>query len=109
MSITGIYPPSDEFVRQAHVQGMEGYRELFGDEQADYKEALKKYYSEGAPANWQDHYISAYATSHPWEDWAESWAHFMHIQDALEVADDFGLAGRCIPAVDAHREDRDHS
>ena len=75
---------------------VEGYRELFGDEQADYKEALKKYYLEGVPANWQDHCISAYATSHPWEDWAESWAHFMHIQDALEVADDFGLAGKII-------------
>jgi hypothetical protein len=72
------------------------YHELFGNGQADYADALQRYYSGGAPANWQDNYISAYATSHPWEDWAETWAHFMHIQDALEVASDFGLAGKTI-------------
>ena len=75
---------------------LEPYRALFGNEEADYQEALKRYYAGGAPANWQDNYISAYATSHPWEDWAETWAHFMHIQDALEVASDFGLAGKTI-------------
>ena len=75
---------------------LDPFRALFGNEEADYGEALKRYYSGGAPANWQDNYISAYATSHPWEDWAETWAHFMHIQDALEVADDFGLAGKII-------------
>jgi hypothetical protein len=75
---------------------LERYRKLFGDEQTDYGEALKKYYANGAPQNWQDNYISAYATSHPWEDWAESWAHFMHIQDTLEVANDFGLVGKAI-------------
>ena len=72
------------------------FRELFGDERADYSEALKKYYASGPPANWQENYISAYATSHPWEDWAETWAHFLHIQDALEVAHDFGLTGKVI-------------
>jgi hypothetical protein len=73
---------------------LERYRALFGNEEADYGEALKRHYSGGAPANWQDNYISAYATSHPWEDWAETWAHFMHIQDAVEVADNFGLASK---------------
>jgi hypothetical protein len=72
------------------------FRELFGNEEANYEQALKQYYSAGAPANWPDNFISAYATSHPWEDWAESWAHFMHIQDALEVANDFGLVGKSI-------------
>jgi hypothetical protein len=72
------------------------YRQLFGNEEVDYDEALKKYYASGAPANWQGNYISAYATAHPWEDWAESWAHFMHIQDTLEVANDFGLVGKSI-------------
>jgi hypothetical protein len=81
------------------VQGtkfLEPYRALFGNEQADYTEALNEYYKSGAPTNWQEHHISAYATAHPWEDWAETWAHFIHIQDTLEVANDFGLAGKQI-------------
>src|SRR6202142_3440865 len=72
------------------------YRELFGDEQGDYMQALGQYYKSGAPPDWQDSYISAYATAHPWEDWAETWAHFLHIYDTLEVANDFGLAGKRI-------------
>jgi hypothetical protein len=72
------------------------FRDLFGNEQANYQDALNRYYSSGAPANWQDNYISAYATAHPWEDWAESWAHFMHIQDTLETANEFGLVGKSI-------------
>jgi hypothetical protein len=73
---------------------IEPYRVLFGDERADYAAALKRHYDSGAPSNWQESFISAYATTHPWEDWAESWAHFLHIQDALEVAHDFGLVGK---------------
>jgi hypothetical protein len=72
------------------------FRELFGSEQVDYTQALNQYYKFGAPSNWQEHFISAYATAHPWEDWAETWAHLMHMQDALEVAADFGLAGKRI-------------
>jgi hypothetical protein len=72
------------------------FRDLFGDEQSDYMQALNRYYKTGAPSAWQDNYISAYATAHPWEDWAETWAHFLHIQDALEVANDFGLVGKRI-------------
>jgi hypothetical protein len=71
---------------------LEPYRALFGDETADYGNALGKHYAAGAPPDWQEHYVSAYATAHPFEDWAETWAHFMHIQDALEVAAAFGLA-----------------
>lgn len=71
-------------------------RALFGDEQTDYAQALHQYYKSGAPADWQNAHISAYATAHPWEDWAETWAHFLHIQDALEVANDFGLVGKRI-------------
>ena len=82
----------DRLVRGSRF--LDRYRELFGNEDVDYAESLKRYYSSGAPANWQDSYISAYATAHPWEDWAESWAHFMHIQDTLEVANDFGLVGK---------------
>jgi hypothetical protein len=81
------------------VQGtrlLERYRAVFGNEQWDYGYALSEYYAHGAPANWQTNYISAYATSHPWEDWAETWAHFMHMQDTLEVAGSFGIAGKAI-------------
>ena len=53
---------------------LDKFRGLFGDEQQDYAAALKKNYDEGPPANWADNFISAYASSHPWEDWAESWA-----------------------------------
>jgi hypothetical protein len=84
----------DRLVRDTKF--LEPYRALFGNEQADYMQALNRYYQSGAPANWQENYISAYATSHPWEDWAETWAHFLHIQDALEVANDFGLVGKRI-------------
>ncbi len=75
---------------------LEPYRALFGDERQSYEENMKTYYANGAPANWQDFAISAYSTMHPWEDWAESWAHFMHIQDTLEVASDFDLIGKRI-------------
>ena len=84
----------DRLVRDTKF--LDGYRRLFGDERADYGEALKQYYQSGAPANWPESYISAYATSHPWEDWAETWAHFLHIQDTLEVANDFELVGKRI-------------
>jgi hypothetical protein len=75
---------------------LEPYRALFGDERESYEDAMKKYYANGAPTNWQDNFISVYATMHPWEDWAESWAHYLHIQDTLEVAADFGLVGKRI-------------
>lgn len=62
------------------------YRELFGDDREKYGKALKKYYAKGAPANWNEKFISKYATSHSWEDWAETWAHYLHIMDILETA-----------------------
>jgi hypothetical protein len=64
-------------------------RALFGDDREDYGEALKRHYERGAPADWRDRSISAYATSHPWEDFAETWAHYLHIIDTLETADAF--------------------
>ncbi|HEY9197025.1 MAG TPA: putative zinc-binding metallopeptidase, partial [Mucilaginibacter sp.] len=67
------------------------YRELFGDEREDYAQALQRHYNEGAPADWNLNYISSYASSHPWEDWAETWAHYLHIIDTLETADAFGM------------------
>lgn len=70
------------------------FRALFGDERADYKAALDAYYDNGAPMDWWDQHISAYASSHPWEDWAETWAHYLQMTDALETADAVGLAAR---------------
>jgi hypothetical protein len=65
---------------------MEGFRALFGDERLDYGDALNRHYQQGAPADWQNAFVSSYATMHPWEDWAETWAHYMHIVDTLEMA-----------------------
>ena len=70
---------------------LEPCRELFGDERASYQDALDKHYHQGPPADWMDHYISSYATMHPWEDWAETWAHYLHIVDVLETVDSFGV------------------
>ena len=70
---------------------IEAFRAVFGDETADYGAALQAYYANGAPPNWQDNFISAYATSHPWEDFAETWAHYLHIVDTLEMARAFGM------------------
>lgn len=80
----------------------ERFRALFGDERADYGEALKRHYAEGAPADWQERFISAYASSHPWEDWAETWAHYLHMVDTLETARAFGITTR--PRIDRGRE-----
>jgi len=66
-------------------------RAVFGDDRADYNEALKAHYANGAPADWQDHFVSAYATAHPWEDFAETWAHYLHIVDTLETAAAYGV------------------
>lgn len=69
-------------------------RALFGDDRADYGEALQAHYANGAPPDWSNGFISAYATSHPWEDFAESWAHYMHIIDTLETAGAYGVSLR---------------
>jgi hypothetical protein len=71
---------------------LEDFRRLFGDERADYQLSLKQHYDAGPPPNWADSFISAYASTHPWEDWAESWAHVLHMVDALETAHFVGLS-----------------
>jgi hypothetical protein len=71
---------------------LEAFRRIFGDERASYDQALKRHYAGGPPAQWEQRFISAYATMHPWEDWAETWAHFLHMTDALETASAVGLA-----------------
>lgn len=69
-------------------------RAVFGDDRADYAAALRRHYTRGAPAGWSKRFISAYATAHPWEDFAETWAHYIHIVDASETAHAFGMALR---------------
>lgn len=63
------------------------FRALFGDDTLDYATALANHYANGAPPDWQDRFISSYASCHAWEDWAETWAHFLHVDDTLEMAD----------------------
>jgi hypothetical protein len=67
-------------------------RELFGDEREDYAASLERHYQDGPKADWQTHFVSAYASAHPWEDWAETWAHYLHMTDTLETARAYGLA-----------------
>ena len=78
----------------------DAFRELFGDESRDYAAALERHYGEGPRPDWQDHHVSAYASAHPWEDFAETWAHYLHIVDTLETAEAFGLR---IKSKVAHR------
>lgn len=79
----------DRLVRDTHW--LARFRNLFGDERADYASALQANYQAGPPVDWADRHISAYASSHPWEDWAETWAHFLHILDSLDTAVAHGL------------------
>jgi len=84
--------------RPAH----EEFRTLFGDESAPYEAALETHYANGAPTGWQQNYISAYATSHPWEDFAETFAHYLHLVDTTEMAASFGVNLK--PSVDKSGE-----
>jgi hypothetical protein len=68
------------------------FRELFGDESVSYADALKEHYgSKGSSEDWRNSYVSDYAASHPWEDWAECFAHYLHMTDTLETAATYGL------------------
>ncbi|AHK80186.1 hypothetical protein M911_14660 [Ectothiorhodospira haloalkaliphila] len=70
---------------------LEIFRAHFGDERENYAQALQRHYQQGPPSDWGQHFISSYASSHPWEDWAETWAHYLHIVDTLETAHAWGL------------------
>ncbi len=73
---------------------LDACRAVFGDDSIDYGEALQRHYAEGAPPDWQQRFVSAYATTHPWEDFAETWAHYLHIVDTLDMASEFGMEVR---------------
>jgi hypothetical protein len=86
----------DRLVRDRGAE--RSFVDMFGDYTRDYNDALQRYYWQGAPANWQDNFVSAYATAHPWEDFAETCAHYLHIVDTVEMASAFGI--RVEPALD---------
>jgi hypothetical protein len=67
------------------------FRDLFGDERADYAAALQGHYANGPAPDWRERFITSYASAHPWEDWAETWAHYLHMVDTLETAAAFRL------------------
>jgi hypothetical protein len=68
------------------------FRQVFGDERTDYDLALKAHYGDAKTKIWTDAYVSYYATSHPWEDFAETFAHYLHIVDVLATARGFNLS-----------------
>lgn len=82
---------------------LEGFRALFGDEREDYGAALRRHYENGPAPGWQDSFISSYAAAHPWEDFAETWAHYIHIVDTLETAEAFGMRVRHPDVADPGR------
>lgn len=75
----------------AGSEWIDGFRSLFGDERLDYAAALRKNYQEGPRPNWSRDFVSAYASVHAWEDWAETWAHYMHMVDTLATATSLGV------------------
>ncbi len=79
----------DRLVKDKPAYGI--FRRAFGDETRDYDKALQAHYANGAPPGWRDRHISAYASAHPHEDWAETFAHYLHMVDTLETAYAFGL------------------
>jgi hypothetical protein len=79
----------DQLVRDSAY--LEPCRALFGEDRADYEQALQAHYNRAPVPGWQDSFVSLYATSHPWEDFAETWAHYLHIVDTLEMASSFGV------------------
>lgn len=90
----------DLLVRDAGRE--EESRAVFGDERLDYNEALQAHYANGAPPDWQQGHVSAYATMHPWEDFAETWTHYLHMIDTLDTAASFGMAINPVVGDDPH-------
>lgn len=78
----------------AGQNNIDKFRDLFGDERQSYYEALDRHHAQGALVNWQASFVSAYASTHPWEDWAETWAHYLHITEAVDTADSAGMEPR---------------
>lgn len=92
----------DSLIRNAGRQ--QEFRAIFGDDRQDYAAALQAYYGFGAPADWGSNFVSAYATAHPWEDWAETWAHYLHMVDLLETAASYNTR-LAIPGIEDKTDD----
>ena len=75
----------------ANTERLDQFRAMFGDERIGYAEALQRHYQFGPQAGWESLYVSSYASSHPWEDFAETWAHYFHIVDGLETAQSYAI------------------
>jgi hypothetical protein len=68
------------------------FKLLFGDHtDPSYSQALNQYYESGPPANWQAQFVSAYATMHPWEDFAETFATYLDMISTLDTAYHIGF------------------
>lgn len=80
-----------DIMTHLYPEWLDEFRLYFGDERADYAQSLEEYYQKGSDEHWQDSYISRYAGAHPWEDWAETWAHYLHIMDTLDTAYHTGM------------------
>lgn len=78
----------------ADTPHLERFRAIFGDERVDYAQALADHYAAGPSAVWQPDFVSAYASAHPWEDWSETWAHYLHMVDTLDTAAHVGMMDR---------------
>jgi len=81
---------------------MDAFRAMFGDERISYTDALQRHYQSGALLGWETRYVSSYASSHPWEDFAETWAHYFHIVDGLETAQSYAI-GAPAPREEVYR------
>jgi hypothetical protein len=79
---------------------LDAFRALFGDERQDYREALQTHYAKPPSNDWQGSFVSNYAAAHPWEDFAETWAHYLHIIDTLETARAFRIRVDPVVATD---------
>ena len=75
---------------------LDAFRAMFGDERIDYPAALQYHYENGPPAQWQQHYLTTYASAHPHEDWAETAAHLLHLTD---ITDSFVATGLSSPQI----------
>jgi hypothetical protein len=88
-----------------HTPDLGPFRTLFGDERGDYQAALQAYYDRGPQRDWQSRFISAYAATHPWEDFAETFAHYLHIVDTLATVAEAELAASDGPPIDPYTAD----
>jgi len=79
---------------------LEAFRGVFGDERQDYAAALQRHYSNGPPQNWNENYLTTYASAHPHEDWAETAAHLLHLTDITDSAVSAGFSSPDLPQAD---------